>query len=120
MELFEGCHPADGVDEIGERSTLFAQSTDGRTDRVFACCATRDIGICAVKCKEGLVKFADQVSILPEEEAALFHIFFGFFDLALGKEFVSFDAGGVHFGAVIEWGCVSESAGGAIRYIGLK
>ena len=109
LKLIEGCHPGDGVDEICQRVALLAQGTDGGSDRVFACRAARDIRVGAVECKIGLIKFTEEISVLPEHLPALFHVGFGFVDLSFGEHFVRSDARLVHLGAEIERGWVVES-----------
>src|SRR5829696_8053320 len=73
LELVEGCHPGDRVDEIDKRVTLFAQGTHGRTHGVFPSRAARYICIRAVEGKVSLVQFAEQVAIVPKDLSALLH-----------------------------------------------
>src|SRR5262245_21651946 len=85
LELLEGSHPCNRVDEICERGTLCAQSAHSRADRIFPGCATWNISICAMKGEVGLVQFSNQVSIIPEDLSAFFHIRFCFINFALSE-----------------------------------
>ena len=85
---------------------MFAQRTDGRTDRILARRAAGDIRVRAMKGKVSLIELTDQLPVLQEEMPAFLHICLCFFDLVLLKQLVRRDARLVHFGAEIEgrWG----------------
>ena len=83
LQLFEGGHPCDGVDEVSKRVTLFSQGTHRRPNGIFSCRAAGRIGVCSMERKVGLIQFAQQIPIFPEELPTLFHVGFGIFDFAL-------------------------------------
>lgn len=85
LQLFEGSHPRDGVDEICQGGASLSQGADRRPDRIFSRRAARRICVGSMKRKVGLIQFAEQVSIFPEELPALLHISLSFCDLSLSQ-----------------------------------
>jgi hypothetical protein len=80
-QLLEGCHQAIVLMK-SQRSTLFPQEADGRTDRILSCCPSGHIRVGSMKGKVRLVQFAKQVPVFPHELPACLHVGFCLLDPA--------------------------------------